>query len=133
MGNCAEAAAQGNSTCWQTCPLSKGISGQATCRGNSFISQSCKECGKGELYSSLIQGTLVKYQESGIGNPQYQGQSVSMSLDGRVMVQGAYRDNVSTGSPSLLCSAAAALPPLMGAWHADGLCMAARPLPCLFV
>jgi hypothetical protein len=101
MGNCAEAAAQGNSTCWQTCPLKQGISGQATCSGNSFTSQSCKECAKGELYSSLIQGTLVKYQETGIAGTQQQGNSVSLSADGRVMVQGAYADNGYRGSPSL--------------------------------
>jgi hypothetical protein len=113
MGNCAEAAAQGNSTCWQTCPIEEGISGQATSSGNSFISQSCKECGKGELYTSLIQGMLVKYQESGIGNPQYRG-AVLFSSDGRVMVQGAYYDNVERGSPVSTRFAAAALTPPLG-------------------
>jgi hypothetical protein len=102
MGNCAEAAAQGNSTCWQTCPLKQGISGQAMCSGNSFISQSCRECAKGELYASLVQGTLVKYQEGGTAGTQKQGISVSISSDGRVMVQGAYLDNSGRGSPFLL-------------------------------
>jgi hypothetical protein len=71
------------------------------CSGNSFTSQSCRECEKGELYSSLVQGTLVKYQESGTAGQQ-QGNSVSISADGRVMVQGAYFDNNGRGSPSLL-------------------------------
>jgi hypothetical protein len=108
-GSCAEEAAKGNSTCWQTCPLKQGISGQATCSGNSFTSQSCKECANGELYSSLIQGTLVKYQETGTPGQQNQGYSVSISADGRVMVQGAYYDNVGIGSESIFLQQPAAL------------------------
>jgi hypothetical protein len=45
---------------------------------------------------------LVKYQETGTGFTQYQGASVSLSADGRVLVQGAYYDLGMRGSPSLL-------------------------------
>jgi hypothetical protein len=62
---------------------------------------------KGELYSSLLQDSLVKYQEPGTSIPQSQGSSVSLSSDGRVLVQGAYADNGERGSPSLLHFAAA--------------------------
>jgi hypothetical protein len=98
VGNCAGVAAQGVSTCWQTCPANKGISGQATCSGNTFTSQSCTDCKTGEVYTGRSQESLVKYQEGGTaGTSQYQGGAVSISADGRVMVQGAWNDNDGRG------------------------------------
>jgi hypothetical protein len=42
---------------------------------------------------------LLKYQEVGTAGQQWQGNSVSLSSDGRVMVQGAHWDNSGRGGP----------------------------------
>jgi len=102
VGSCADIAAQGNSTCWQTCPVSQGLSGPALCSGTNFTSQSCKECKSGEVYTSLLSSSLLKHQQVGVGLVrQYQGYAVAISGDGRVMVQGAFFDDVDKGSQFL--------------------------------
>jgi hypothetical protein len=78
---------------------------------------------------------LVKDQEAGTAGHQQQGVSVAVSLDGRVMVQGAHYDNGQRGSPSLLsrrcnCTVAVVCSLHAGSLNTDGLWCAAA---CSFV
>jgi hypothetical protein len=66
-----------------------------------FTSQSCNECAAGEVYTSLLSSSLLKHQEINTSLPQFQGYSVAISGDGRVMVQGAFYDEVNKGSQFL--------------------------------